>query len=50
MENKKSFWGCKPLQKKPKKKHIKPRQNFTGSYKKSVEMLDELQDTQSIKS
>ena len=48
MENKKSFWGCKPLQKK--KKNIKPRQNFTGSYKKSVEILDELQDTQSIKS
>ena len=48
MENKKSFWGCKPLQKK--KKNIKPGQNFTGSYKKSVEILDEIQDTQSIKS
>ena len=35
---------------KKKKKNIKPRQNFTGSYKKSVEILDELQDTQSIKS
>ena len=38
------------LYKKNKKKHIKPRQNFTGSYKKSVEILDELQDAQSIKS
>ena len=35
---------------KKKRKNIKPRQNFTGSYKKSVEILDELQDAQSIKS
>ena len=26
-----------------------PHQNFTGTYEKSIEALDELQDTQNIK-
>ena len=34
---------------KPSKKDIYPHQNFTDSYKKCVEALDELQDTQNIK-
>ena len=33
----------------PSKKDIQPHQKFTGFYKKSVDVLDELQDTQSIK-
>ena len=46
MENKNiTFFGCKPL----KKNNIELHQNFTGSYEKSVEVLDELQDTQNIK-
>ena len=46
MDNKKkTFSGCKPLQ----KNNSEPRQNFFGSYEKSVEVLDELQDTQNIK-
>ena len=36
--------GCKPSQ----KNKIEPHHNFTGSYKKSVEVLNELQDTQNI--
>ena len=32
----------------PKKKNIQPHENITGSYEKSVEVLDELQDTQNI--
>ena len=44
MENKNiTFCGSKP-----KKKNIEPHENFTGSYEKSVEILDELQDTQNI--
>ena len=30
-------------------KEIYPHKNFTGSYKKSVDALDEFQDTQNIK-
>ena len=45
MENKNiTFCGCKPK----KKNNIEPHENFTGSYEKSVEILDELQDTQNI--
>ena len=33
----------------PNKSFTEPHQNFTGSYKQSVEDLDELQDTQNIK-
>ena len=31
------------------KNNIEPHQNFTSSYEKSIEVLDELQDTQNIK-
>ena len=30
------------------KNNIEPHQNFTGSYEKSVELLDELQNAQNI--
>ena len=30
------------------KNNIEPHQNFTGSYKKNIEVLDKLQDTQNI--
>ena len=44
MENKntiRTFCGWKTSK---KKKDIQPHQNFTDSYKKSVEALDELED------
>ena len=47
IENKnvvKTFYICKPSW-----KNTDPHQNFTGSHKKSVEALDELQDPQNIK-
>ena len=45
MENKKvTFCGLKPSQ----ENNTEPHQNFTGSYEKSVEVLDELQDAQNI--
>ena len=45
MENKKNtFSGCKPLQ----KNNIESHPSFTGSYEKSVEVLNEVQDTQNM--
>ena len=42
MDNKKiTFHACKPLQ----KTKFEPHQNYSGSNEKSVEVLDELQDT-----
>ena len=46
------FWSGKPTLKKEKKKITKEiwsYQNFTGSYKKTVEALDKLEDTHNIK-
>ena len=39
-----TLYGCKLS----KKNNIESHQNFTGSYEKSVDVLDELQDTQDI--
>ena len=47
IENKnivKTFCNCKPSS-----KNTEPHQNFTGSHKKSVEALDELQGPQNIR-
>ena len=42
MENKNiTFCSCKPS----KKSNIEPHESFTSSYEKSVELLDELQNT-----
>ena len=39
-----TFSGCKPSQ----KNNIEPHQNFTGSYEKIMEVLDELQNAHNI--
>ena len=45
MENKiRTIYGCKP-----KKIGVYSYQNFTGSYKKFLEALDEVKHTQGIK-